>query len=297
MHHRSALLTFILILCLCNFAQSQEFVYGFRVGLNFSTFQGPSQKDADGNELESLDNNTGFHVGANFSYKFYESFGIRTGLLYSQRGGEYLFEGQSYQILLADSGERVAAFGQRKDVLSVTNSYLEIPFVAYGKFFEKLEVFGGAGLNFLIGSRADGERQFNGISAINSQPVDFTVALNHLYFSDDVPTPEFIREFTMPNMITADGEVIFIPESFNGYYDYPEKDGSIYNIVDITVLGGLAYYLNRGLFVSVSAHLGLLDVTNETYDFSKTELNGLEYVPQDDKDNNFFIQASIGFSF
>ncbi len=294
---RSLLIILFVAIGFSSSIYAQEFAYGVKVGLNFSSFNGPSEKGADGSSLEKYDNNTGFHVGASFSYKFYESFGVRSGLLFSQRGGKYQFEGPSHQVLIADSGNRITALGTRKDVLSVTNSYIEVPLMAYGKFFEKLEVFGGASLNFLVGSRAFGERQFDGLSANNGREVKFTSALDYNYFKNGVPTTESIRDFGMPTMISADGEVIFIPEAFNAYYDFPEKDGSVYNIVDVTVLGGIAYYLNRGLYVSVSANLGLLDITDKTYDVSKSEINGTDYVLRNDKDNNFFIQASIGFSF
>lgn len=290
----------ILLLTLATFTftlQAQEYGYGFSVGLNFSKFDAPSEKDAAGNELETFKYNTGFHVTASFIYKIVDNYGIRTGLTFSQRGGEYIFEGNGTQVLVADNGTRVGASGARKDVLSITNSYLEVPLVGYARVLEKLEIFGGASLNFLVGSEAFGERTFSGNSNITGTPVDFTSALDYKYFKDEVPSTELFRNIGIPTVVQADGQEVFIPEAMTAYYDFENKDGSIYNVVDLSAIIGLAFYLNKGLYISGSANFGLLDATNETYDISKTQLNGLDYVPTNDKDRNFFIQTSVGFSF
>jgi len=55
--------------------------------------------------------------------------------------------------------------------------------------------------------------------------------------------------------------------------------------------------LSSGLFVSGTVNYGLKDVTNNFYDISRVESNGLEYISREDKDTNLSIQASIGFSF
>jgi len=295
--HRNLIVLFCSFLLSSLSMQAQEFGYGFKVGLNFSTFNAPSEMGVSGNDLETYKYNTGFHVGADFIYKIIDNYGLRAGLMFSQRGGEYIFEGESFQVLVADNGTRVGATGTRRDVLSITNSYIEVPIVAYGRVFEKLEFFGGVSLNFLVGSEGFGERTFNGRSNITETPVEFTAALDFKYFKDDVPTTESFKEFGIPTVVTLDGEEIFIPETMNAYYDYEVKDGSIYNVFDVSALAGIAYYLNRGLFISVTGNFGLLDTTNKTYDISKTEINGLDYVPRNDKDRNFFIQGSVGFSF
>ena len=79
--------------------------------------------------------------------------------------------------------------------------------------------------------------------------------------------------------------------------DYPEKSGNFYNGFDLGVTGGFSFFLNGGLFIMLSGNYGLVDATNDFYDISRYESDGLEYIPRNDKDYNVSLQASVGFSF
>jgi hypothetical protein len=68
--------------------------------------------------------------------------------------------------------------------------------------------------------------------------------------------------------------------------------------LDYGVVGGISYYISSALYLSARIQYGLADITNNNVDLSKAktgENNSLIY--RDDKDQNFMIQASVGFSF
>ncbi len=276
---------------------AQEFGYGFKVGLNFSSFKGPIEKSAAGSSVEEFNNNTGFHVGIVVNATFTDLFGLRGQLLFSQKGSEYRFDGESFQFLVSDSGKRVIATGTRKSILTITNSYLDIPIMAYYRIGERFEVFGGASVGFLVGSTASGELGFNGQSNSNGTPIKFTSTSDIDYFDDSPPTAEQLRNSSNPFEFTADGETVFVPKIMGGYYDFTTKDKSVYNILDGGLVGGINFFLNRGLYLGAALHYGLLDVTNEDYDVSRVAFEGNNYIKRSDNDKNFSIQVGLGFSF
>ena len=75
--------------------------------------------------------------------------------------------------------------------------------------------------------------------------------------------------------------------------------------MDYGLIGGLAYYLSNSLYIGARLQFGLSDVTNNEADLSKVEFDAFtpnlelsqRYKYRDDKDKNFIIQASVGFSF
>ena len=48
--------------------------YGFKTGLNFARFDGPSETDNAGKSLETWKNVTGFHIGAIVFLRFHRQF-------------------------------------------------------------------------------------------------------------------------------------------------------------------------------------------------------------------------------
>ena len=279
---------------------AQEVSYGFRVGLNFATFKGPLETDDDGNDLEAFENSTGFHVGADIYVKFTELVGLKTGLIFYQRGGEYRFDGEGHQFLIADDGSRLRAQGNKNIILSVNNSYLDVPITAYYKIGEKqkFEIFGGMQLSFLVASTGSGDLSFNGRSVLGNVPVEFeSRLLSHNYFKDDVPNIEDLRDAVGSTPLMVDGKTVSLPEALGAYYEFTEKDKSVFNVFDIGLHGGVAFYLNRGLYISAAVNYGLLDATNKTYDVSRTTTEGDDFIQRDDVDHNLIIQTSVGFSF
>ena len=288
----------LLLSCFSLVLTAQEFAYGFKVGLNFSTLVADSELGPNGAELENFDYNTGFHVGAQFIYRFTDLVGVRGELLYNQKGVKYGYDGQGFQIFTDDQGTRVlSSNGQRQFFVEVVNSYISLPFTAYYKLGEKIEFFGGASVSFLVGSSGVGSYTYTG--EIPGFPdIDQLFELDYNYYGDEAAANTTIGEGTPVVTLSNNSRTITIPEQLGAYYlDYPEKDGSFYKVIDLGLTGGLAFYINSGLFISGTVNYGLTDATNNFYDISRTETNGLEYISRDDKDTNLSFMASIGFAF
>lgn len=83
--NRFSLLLFGGLLLTFGSLHAQEFSYGFKAGLNFSSFSGPLEKDATGMEVEELEFESGFQVAALFNIHLNEYFGIRPEFMYSQK--------------------------------------------------------------------------------------------------------------------------------------------------------------------------------------------------------------------
>lgn len=292
----------ILLIVLFSFTQlsiAQELGYGIRVGLNFNKLKGPSEVDMDGNMLETFDYNTGFHVGGNVIIKFTDLVGIRTGVFFSQRGMKYEYNGDSFQFFTEEiSNDQIKSFGTRRYRLKVSNSYIEIPIVAYYKIGKRLEINGGVLLGVLANSSAIGEFDYDGGFVGGNDDVQFTQSLDFNYRKDQPASPSDINDDTPIIEFPSSNDVVIIPQTVGAYYmDYPEKSGNYYNTFDFGLTGGISFYLNSGLYLMLSGNYGLVDATNNFYDISRYESDGLTYINRDDKDYNVSLQISIGFSF
>lgn len=290
---------FVFLFAFTQFSFAQELGYGIRVGLNFNKLNGPSEVDNDGNKLETFNFNTGFHVGGVILLKFTDLFGVRAGVFYSQRGMKYKYEGPSFQFFTEElSGDLVNSTGDRRYRLTVSNSYIEIPLTAYYKFGERFEVHGGFLVGFLVGSKAVGEFDYKGAFPIGNDNIDFVQNLDFDYKKDQPRSPDDIDDNTPVIEFLSANDVVRIPETVGAYYmDFPVKDGNFYNTVDFGLTGGFSFFLNGGLFIMFSGNWGLVDATNDFYDISRYESDGLEYIQRNDKDYNVSLQTSIGFSF
>jgi len=288
-----SLLIFLFLVPLASNAQSTA--YGFRVGLNVSTILTSDLEAINGTDLESLSTNSGFHVGGGIKFKFTDLFGIRVELLFSQKGTKSTFEGESFQIFLADNGNKILANGTKNLSLNITNAYLDIPIVAYGKIGNKLELNGGVYAGFLLSSTAAGQLRFNGNSANLNNPIEVVLNLDYNYSRDEgINTPDENTAFT----INADGEIINLPERVGAFFDKDETNsGNPFGVLDAGLTGGIAFFLNEGLYVSANAQYGLIDVTKEEFDFSQTTISGLNLNTRNDNDTNLSFQFSVGFSF
>jgi hypothetical protein len=269
--------------------------YGFKTGLNFARMDGPSEVDAAGTSLETWKNTTGFHIGAAFSYKLTDNFGLRGELLYSKKGAKYTYDGLGYRFFTPTNSAAIRTNGNSRFLLNVTNSYLDIPLMGYAKYGD-FEVQVGAYAALLIQSAAEGSLRY---TAAKTVPLGNTVAdaefnLDHNYRKDDPgesKNTETVR-------ITVDGKQIDVPKTLGAYYDFPEDKGSLYNLLDFGLVGGVSYYLSRTLYVNVRLQYGLADLTRTDADLAKNKTgdnNALIF--NADKDRNFTIQASVGFSF
>ncbi len=268
--------------------------YGFKTGLNFARMDGPSEVDAAGASLETWKNTTGFHIGAAFSYKLTDNFGLRGELLYSKKGTKYTYEGPGYRFFKPTTGTPIRTNGTSRYLLNVTNSYLDIPLVGYAKYGD-FEIQLGAYAAILVQTAAEGSLRYDGKSLLNGSSIGvLEFNLDHNYRKDD-PGESKNAEIVK---ITVDGKQIDAPKTLGAYYDFPEDRGSLYNTLDFGLVGGISYYLSRTLYINARLQYGLADLTRTDADLAKSKTgdnNALIF--NADKDRNFTIQASVGFSF
>lgn len=287
-----------LLLLLSGSLSAQELSYGFEVGLNFSSFNGPSETDANGANLESFRSTNGFHVGGNLRLKIVDRFGVKAEALFSQKGGKNIYEGEGVQIFNTVDDTKVLSAGMRKTIISVTNSYIDIPIMGYFRPVSRIELFAGASVSFLVGSTGIGEFTYSGQTSLGGDNIEFLAELDHNYSKDLARDERVIGEFEEVISFEVNGNEVRFPESLGAYYlDYETKSGKLYNTFDLGLVGGAHFYFNGSLYLGVRLNYGLLDVTNNTYDISYATSNGTEYIPRSDIDRNFSLQASLGFSF
>lgn len=286
------ILALALVLALPFCLTGQEFSGGFKVGLNFSRFEGPSAMDGQGNNLESNDYATGFHVGAIINYRITDLFGVRAELQYSQKGSEYIFDGPSYLRLFTQEADPVISFGNRREVITFSNSYIDVPLMAYLRF-GRIEVSAGANAAFMVGSSGQGELTFSGISqgGQNVDPIIMTIDGNYLR-DEAIP-----RGFGSITTRRIDNRDVAVPEIINAYYDGNMVDEILFNRFDLGLNGGVSIYINNGLNLGFRINYGLTDLTRMEQDVDLAELNNGNLILNDDQDRNVSLQASVGFSF
>jgi hypothetical protein len=284
-------ITLVISFCLCSFIiTAQEFSAGFRAGLNFATINGPSEMSAEGSELEEYGLGSGFHVGGMANLKFTDEFTLRAELLYSQKGVAYDYAGESFWLFNTQDDQPLLATGDRSTTLSITNSYIDIPIMAVGRF-GRLELSGGLSVGFLISSRGSGELNFRGSTASGAVVEPFIVALDFNYFQERADAND-------TELQNIGGRPVEVPRSLNAYYELVDQGERLFNTVDVGLVGGAAFYINQGLFLGLRVNYGLSDITKTERDFSRRELGeDNTYIQLDDDDRNLVLQASIGFSF
>lgn len=298
--NRSILLTslILLLLGLNTPLWSQGTVYGgFKAGINFSNFDGPSIMDANGNELENFKYSTGFHFGTSVNFNVTDYFGLRAEIIYGQKGTEYDFNGASFlPFYLENQDGFLVATGNRNAIFTVTNTYLEFPVSAFVRF-RRLELSGGLSFGILLSSRAAGEIAFSNGNFANRNTLDNTVIIVDGSYFDVEPFDPANAGQSEIFRVDNNNRVV-IPELIGTYYENENASKSLYRRLDASVQGGASFYLNEGLYVSFKAYYGLTDITRNEEDFSITEINADNtLVFRDDQDRNITLQASVGFHF
>lgn len=271
---------------------AQQFSGGFKAGLNFSTFNGPSEIDDNGQELEDFRTNTGFHIGAAFKLGLTDYFGFRMELLYSQKGMDYTYEGPSYWTF-TNTPSPVYTVGNRVSIISISNSYLDLPLMAYVRI-GRVELSGGINAALLLGSTGTGDLTYSGGTTLSGASVEtFTLALDYNYFRDRY------RGFnTFENhMLPVGNTVLEVPKNIGAYWDGADNGEDLFRRTDFGLNAGISFFLNKGLYLGFRANVGLTDVTKVEQDIARFKLaedNSLIF--RDDDDRNLSFQASIGFS-
>ncbi|PHN05614.1 porin family protein [Flavilitoribacter nigricans] len=270
---------------------AQTFSGGFKSGLNFSTFNGPSEMDADGNELEDFKTNTGFHIGATFRVAFTDYFGVRAELLYSQKGVDYIYEGPSYWTF-TNTTNPVYTVGNRVSTISINNSYIDVPLMAYVRL-GRIELSGGVNASILLGSSGTGDLTYSGTTNGGASVGPFTLALDYNYFGD-----RYQGFNTFENhQFSVGNTTLEVPKNIGAYYAGADSEEHLFRRTDFGLNAGISFFLNKGLYLGFRANMGMTDVTKMAQDYSRFKLDtDNSLILRDDDDKNLSFQASIGFS-
>lgn len=279
---------FIAALLIGTWAQAQNFGIGFKTGLNYSTMIGPSEVDANNNDLETFAYENGYHLGAIFTYGLTDNFGVRGELMFSQKGMDYKYKGDSYWVYYAPNGDKVYhETGQREQRFFLRTSYIDVPLTAYGRL-GKVEFSGGVNVGILVGAKGPGELKYGGDTA-----GDFVLPLEFNYRKDDV-TSGVGEE---PQITSVFGNDIQVPAEATAHYGAFGTTDNLYNALDFGLVGGVSVFVSKSLFIGLRANYGLSDVTKQEQDLSKHKLStDKEFTTLDHKDQNLSFQLSIGFS-
>lgn len=273
-------------------SQNESIGYGFRAGLSTGQYVGPSETGPNGETLEKNKLASGFHIGMTINFKFGDLLGLRTELMYSQRGADYLYKGPSYY-LLRNALKPIIIMGTRKQSLNISNAYLDVPLVIYYRI-KSFEISGGLNSGLLISSAAGGSLTFEGVSPITGAALTpYTINLNYNYKKDKAGTAS-----TTTQLVKVDGQPYPVPTIIGAYYDFPEKDKNLFKTLDFGLIAGLSYFLNQGLFIGVKYVHGLGDVDRNNYDISLQSLHtDGNYIQRADINKSKSWQFSVGFAF
>jgi len=289
--------------------KAQDYNIGIRAGLNFGEYLGPQLPDVEKFSLSS-----GFHFGINFSYNLSEAIAVRGEVLYNQNGTKYSYAGDGWYRFNTGVVESTCRLSQkaytpinevirdRSDIdLDISSGGVALPISFHFRTFEKFEVFGGAYVNFIFSSIGTGEWKFGPDFQVGEQGPEhaFIQGQFHNYRSDE-PRDASSRNFSSPITLRANGICAEI-RSPVGAYTLETEDtyrGNRIRSLDYGFLAGFSYYLNRGLYLSLRADLGMRDMTNNNAEYSYAEINDDgTFIYSDDFDRNFTIGLSIGFKF
>jgi len=264
----------IILLCLSAIglsAQSQKI--GVRAGLNQSWLSGPLETN------ESMTRNGGFHFGFE--------------VLYNQKGTTQKYLGETYYILRRQS-ERLLDYGAMDYSLSISNGYLSLPVSASLYVLPKLELFGGASVDFLISPTGRGRIDYT--SKEFEEGIFFIQSLDYNFYNDEAAMSQLFNNRTI--ILLVEDEPLPIPRVIGAYYFFDDKDGNRFKPIDLSLHIGANYFINTGFFVGATLNYGITDVTRNQMDVSLGELNpDGSFILRNDSDHQLSLQVSLGFRF
>ena len=274
------------LLSLAGMGWAQELSLGFKAGLNFSRFLGPTEMEEDYTTV------TGFHIGATFAYQITDIYGVEGELLFNQKGTEQFFEGESYAVFWRrDQSASITQPAQRRMTLNIINSYVEMPVMVFAKF-GRLKVSAGPSIAFLVGSSGSGEVIFSDYP-LGNEPMA-AVELDYNYLRDKAGEGNYDNILVTASFQNTD---YVLPQQIGAFYEYTEDEENYFNLVDVGLNLGLSYFFNDALYLGYRFNFGLIDVTNNKIDRVIGAFPQDDFLLQDDRNTNFSMQASIGFSF
>ncbi len=290
------------MLAMAKVSSAQDLKIGVRAGQNFYKMLGPLESQ----ETQNLSG--GFHFGITGTYYFNDYFGVRTEILYIQKSSLLENEGQVFTFVdvnTATSSTRNVEFGQGKYTLKRTFNTFAVPLQAVIKPIKKIELFGGVNLEFVAGSIGQGNLDFDNFDP--TCPISFDQTLNFNYNVDEALDFNNSNTAQLTINYDRDGDGDKELHSFRkniGAYRYfnEEVDKNLIRAFDLALTGGIAYYINPGLYVRGTFDYGLLDITRQEYDYSLEEVPDEvtfdnSFIFRDDFDRKIGFQVSLGFQF
>ena len=283
----------LVLLFLPLFLIGQEWSGGIRAGLNYSRIDGPSEVDAKGNDLEKNTLSSGFHIGGMITRKLNSAVGLRAEILYSQRGTDYQYQGDSYFRFFTESGAAANSKGTRYTTLRVTNTYLDLPLSAYLRL-GRIELSAGGYGSFMLTSRGVGELNYSGKSIVGQTIEPILIPLKYDYFKDQFQQ----TGVSNAKFLTVDNKRVVVPSTLGAYYDARDTGVPLFSRIDAGLQAGLGIFMSQGLYLGARIQKGFLDLTRAEQELSLLNLDTAgKVIPRNDKDQNLSMQLSIGFSF
>ncbi len=263
--------------------------FGIRAGLNATSIYGPRESGVN----EQFGLSGGFHFGVNYAYKFTNKLALKGELLYTQIGGKYNYDGESYYKFPISN-----AFVFKKGIstidMKISNAYISIPITFQWQTTKKVELFAGGYLSLLVGPRGNGTIEFLN----DPDSLFFRQSLIHNYNKD---LAGGIATSNLGPSVWVDGKVVQLARDVGAYYNLQnsEKVGNLYRGFDIGLTGGVNYFFNKGFYGGFRVIYGLRDVTNNEMDFLRKtydEENNLD-IRSNHFDRNIGYEFSLGFRF
>ncbi len=277
------IIVLLLLLTHLGFGQS----IGVRAGWNFNTISGPLEAN------ESYGYTNGIHFGINYGYKLSHTFMIRGELLYNQTGGRQKFDGSSYYLIYTPE-KTVYEKGRRILDLEITTSYISLPITAVFQPWKKVELFAGISPNFLVNPTGRGTVRF--YSSEHPTEIIFKQSLDYNFYKDLALAASTTN--TGFAKIIVDGEIVNVPKIVGAYYQNDLKPADRINWFNLSAVGGINYFLNKGFFIGGRFEYGLLDATDNSIDYTLEKFNDdFSINKRADKDIQITFQASLGFRF
>jgi len=270
--------------------EAGDFMIGIKAGLNFASIPGPKAKDSAGSSVESSAAITRFHLGPTFKYAITDKNGIALEVLYSQKGEKYVYDGEAFLLL-----DQFVFKGERRESININNGYIDVPLMFYYKATGNISLYGGGYVGFLLNSTGSGQTTFDAdeqdIFGLPTDLLPIRIELDHNYIKDEAGESHEDNVTTRVfNQTDAGGTELFGSFTYSSiekaYTNFNTKDGNFYNPLDAGIIAGTEFRFDQGLVIGLRGSYGLMDVTNNFYDFSS-----------EDKDINFNIQLQIGFEF
>lgn len=261
--------------------------FGFRSGIGYANIN----SNGDGLPGEEFGNTFGFHVGMLFQYNIIKNFGVRAEFSYVQRGSDYTYENNGYDIVRNEFGNDVILRGDKLIRLAYNTDYIDFPFSLVFKPAKAVELNGGFYMGTMLTAKATGRKIMRSTDPI-VQPYEQRLEYN--FNKDKFPS---VNEGGQ-QIININNNFYNIPNSLGAYYDFDLNNEKLFNRFDYGWQFGISLYLNESLFFGFKYYRGLTDITNNSADVSPATLLDINTpVLRNKKDTNSLWQISIGFAF